>query len=196
MEELERHVACPGCLARFPVAEKGYKLCNITNDRWLDYDGLLYKTVSASMLVSAEGQVLVLHRRALRPTVAIVFGRELGWQVYDELYSETGGFPRSEMLPPPRVYLAPTSRAQHRQYEPLDLGMWGIDETKGLIPKGGDSGRKSNFSDVPRSKYFYTKLTESMIWAIGLMMIFRCFEAIARDWSSGDCAIEYMSLRC
>jgi hypothetical protein len=40
MEALECDVARQICLALFPVANKGYTLCDVANDRWLDCDGL------------------------------------------------------------------------------------------------------------------------------------------------------------
>ena len=40
MEALECDVARPICLVLFPVTDKGYTLCNVANDGWLDFDGL------------------------------------------------------------------------------------------------------------------------------------------------------------
>ena len=40
MEALECDVARPICLVLFPVADEGYILCNPTNDKLLNFDGL------------------------------------------------------------------------------------------------------------------------------------------------------------
>ena len=40
MEALECDVARPICLVLFSVTDKGYTLCNIANDGWLNFDGL------------------------------------------------------------------------------------------------------------------------------------------------------------
>ena len=43
MEVLERDVARSVSLMRSPLADKGYKLCNVANDRRLNLDGLVVK---------------------------------------------------------------------------------------------------------------------------------------------------------
>ena len=40
MAALECDVARPICVVLFPVADKGYTLCNVANNGWLYVDGL------------------------------------------------------------------------------------------------------------------------------------------------------------
>ena len=47
MTALERDVARPIRLVLFSGADKGYTLCNMTDDRWLNVDGLNVRVASA-----------------------------------------------------------------------------------------------------------------------------------------------------
>ena len=40
MGVVECDVACSISLVHFPLADKGYKLCNVADDGWLNLDGL------------------------------------------------------------------------------------------------------------------------------------------------------------
>ena len=40
MEALECDIARPICLELFPIADKGYTLCNVANDGRLNFDRL------------------------------------------------------------------------------------------------------------------------------------------------------------
>ena len=40
MKTFECDVARPICLVLFLFADKDYTLCDVTNDGWLDFDGL------------------------------------------------------------------------------------------------------------------------------------------------------------
>ena len=43
MKVVERNVTRSICLVPFPLSDKCYTLCNVSNDRWLNFDGLCVK---------------------------------------------------------------------------------------------------------------------------------------------------------
>ena len=77
MEAFECDVAGAIAVVPFPFTDKRYTLCDVANDGRLDFEGLLRKLTSVSVYVRTEKQPPFRRRRALRPTVATEFGREL-----------------------------------------------------------------------------------------------------------------------
>ena len=43
MKVVERNVTRSICLVPFPLSDKCYTLCNVSNDGWLNFDGLCVK---------------------------------------------------------------------------------------------------------------------------------------------------------